>query len=210
MIEIENPPGGGSGPATSSGLTMSTNRLLGRTTAGTGAIEEIAVSDLTLSAGVLALPAGSVIQTVSSTFTGTTVITGVTPADTGASAAINPGSASNKVRVTVQLSYGTSPTAGAVLFLQRNGVTISGAVGATAGSRISCTAAGFTNTSNTIQTHCIEFLDSPASTSAQTYRIAAASVVAGQAVYINRGDTDVNGATTPRACSTVTLMEIKG
>lgn len=42
------------GAATSSGLTLATSRLLGRTTANTGAIEEISVSSpLTLSAGTL-------------------------------------------------------------------------------------------------------------------------------------------------------------
>ena len=42
------------GPATGSGLTMATSRLLGRTTASTGAIEEITVgSGLSLSAGSL-------------------------------------------------------------------------------------------------------------------------------------------------------------
>ena len=49
------------GPATTSGLTMATARLLGRTTAGTGAIEEISVgANLTLTGGVLdAASAGS-------------------------------------------------------------------------------------------------------------------------------------------------------
>lgn len=46
--------GGASGAITSSGLTMSTARLLGRTTASTGAIEEITVgTGLSLSAGSL-------------------------------------------------------------------------------------------------------------------------------------------------------------
>lgn len=43
-----------SGAATSSGVTMATGKMLGRSTAGTGALEEITVgSNLTLSAGVL-------------------------------------------------------------------------------------------------------------------------------------------------------------
>lgn len=48
------------GSATSSGLTMSTSRLLGRTTAATGAIEEISIgSGLTLSGGTLAATASA-------------------------------------------------------------------------------------------------------------------------------------------------------
>lgn len=43
------------GAVTSSGLTQSTAKLLGRTTAGTGAVEEISVSGATLSGGVLSI-----------------------------------------------------------------------------------------------------------------------------------------------------------
>lgn len=53
------PPGGGSGPITSSAFTMSTARMLGRTTASTGAIEEISIgSGLLLSGGVLSATGG--------------------------------------------------------------------------------------------------------------------------------------------------------
>ncbi len=59
------------GLATGSGITMSTARLLGRTTASTGAIEEITIgSGLTLSAGVLSASGGGSGITI-----GTTTIT---------------------------------------------------------------------------------------------------------------------------------------
>lgn len=52
--------GSGSGSITASGYTQSTAKILGRTTASTGAIEEITVgSGLTLSAGSLTASAGS-------------------------------------------------------------------------------------------------------------------------------------------------------
>lgn len=47
-----------SGAATGSGLTMATAKLLGRTTASSGAIEEIGVSGLTLSGGTLSVTSG--------------------------------------------------------------------------------------------------------------------------------------------------------
>lgn len=47
-----------SGAATGSGLTMATAKLLGRTTASSGAIEEIAVSGLTLAGGTLSVTSG--------------------------------------------------------------------------------------------------------------------------------------------------------
>lgn len=59
-----------SGLATASGLTMNTAKLLGRTTANSGAIEEIAISaNLTLSAGTLGVAAA---QTTISSLTAPT------------------------------------------------------------------------------------------------------------------------------------------
>lgn len=53
-------PGVQAGAATSSGLTMATARLLGRTTASTGAIEEITVgSGLSMAAGTITATGGS-------------------------------------------------------------------------------------------------------------------------------------------------------
>lgn len=50
----------GTGPITTSGLTQATSRLLGRTTAGTGAVEEITVgSGLSFSAGSISAIAGT-------------------------------------------------------------------------------------------------------------------------------------------------------
>jgi len=52
---------GSSGPITSSGLTQSTNRLLGRSTAGTGAIEELSTgSALEITSGTINVKSGSV------------------------------------------------------------------------------------------------------------------------------------------------------
>jgi len=51
----------GSGAVTGSGLTVATGRLVGRTTAGTGALEEISIgSGLTLSGGQLSASSGAV------------------------------------------------------------------------------------------------------------------------------------------------------
>lgn len=66
------------GAITTSGLTMSTARLLGRTTASTGAVQEITVgTGLSLSAGSLSNSAPD--QIVSLTGAGTTVVTGTYP-----------------------------------------------------------------------------------------------------------------------------------
>lgn len=69
------------GAITTSGLTMATARLLGRTTASTGAVEEITVgTGLSLSSGSLSNSAPD--QIVSLTGAGTTVVTGTYPSFT--------------------------------------------------------------------------------------------------------------------------------
>lgn len=75
----------GSGAITASGLTIATARLLGRTTAGSGAVEEIQVSGGTFTGGILTLfdPAspGAIGGTTpaSGTFTGLTLPAQATP-----------------------------------------------------------------------------------------------------------------------------------
>lgn len=77
------------GLATASGITIATSRMLGRTTAATGALEEITVgSGLTFSAGTLALDTITA-SDVSSVASGT--ILGRSTAGTGAAEGITPG-----------------------------------------------------------------------------------------------------------------------
>lgn len=79
-ITLANIGAAASGATTSSGLTMATARLLGRTTASTGAIEEISVSGLTLASGILGLGA-AVLRNVSSGYTsgGQVFVSSTTP-----------------------------------------------------------------------------------------------------------------------------------
>lgn len=63
------------GAVTSSGLTQATSRLLGRTTASTGSIEEISVSfPLTFTGGALGLTAGSWVQIATATASSSSTI----------------------------------------------------------------------------------------------------------------------------------------
>jgi hypothetical protein len=95
----------GSGAVTGSGLTMATARLLGRTTASSGAIEEISVSGFTLSGGVLSLPfAATVVSSTSVSLTTATPTSFTTPLATG-------GLVQSAVyRVTTRIQYTSSST----------------------------------------------------------------------------------------------------
>lgn len=83
------------GAVTTSGLTQTTARLLGRTTASTGAIEEISVSGATLSGGVLTITAGS-------GFTNTAVKTAAYTAAAGERVPVDANTAAGDFAVTLK------------------------------------------------------------------------------------------------------------
>lgn len=142
------------------------------------------------------LPAGSVIQVVSSSTTTEVINNSSTEVSTGISASITPTSSSNKILVLVSSTMINGSNAGnvEVLFNLKRGSTII------------ATATSKDNVSSVVQVAqavSINFLDSPATTSATTYE-----VFFKETASTNRyGSSAVNynGKT-----GTITLMEIAG
>lgn len=95
------------GAITTSGLTMATARLLGRTTASTGAVEEISVAGgLTLTGGVLTSPSGTV-----TSVSGTGTVNGITLTGTvTSSGSLTLGGTLSGVSLSTQVT-GTLPIA---------------------------------------------------------------------------------------------------
>lgn len=196
------------GAATSSGLTMATARLLGRTTASSGALEEISIgSGLSLSAGSLSATGsggGKILQVVQATLTTTANVTGSTFGSVF-TASITPSSATSKILVMASLSIGNAVSNFINFRLTRSGTTL--IQGDTAGSRTRVTTQSCAFSVGAMNAIPINYLDSPASTSALTYAIEIASHSTG-AVYLNRSGTDTDGVTFSRGSSTITLMEV--
>lgn len=196
------------GAATSSGLTMATARLLGRTTASSGALEEISIgSGLSLSAGSLSSTGsggGKILQVVQATKTDTASVTGTTFGSVF-TASITPSSSSSTVLVIVALSVGQAASNFVNIRLTRSSSTL--LQGDTAGSRTRVTTQANPGGAGAMAAANITYLDSPASTSAQTYAIEIASHTTG-AVYLNRSGTDTDAAGFSRGASTITLMEV--
>ena len=150
----------------------------------------------------------AVLQIVSTTKTDTFSMNSTTYADvTGLSVSITPSSASSRVLIIANLSIGTDPnnSVGAYPRLLRGSTAI--AVGATAGSRISSSGDGSPRSTTSIETVAFNFVDSPATTSATTYKIQVRSQSANN-VHVNRSDLDTDSATFSRTASTITVMEI--
>jgi hypothetical protein len=155
-----------------------------------------------------ALPAGSVLQVVSTTKSDTFTTTSTTFTDvTSLSATITPSSATSKILVIARLSWaGDATVSSARARLLRDATEIY--VGDTAGSRIPAFAMVDLSLSSDLRDGVVNHLDSPSSTSALVYKIQIRTGAG--TVYVNRTKTDTDNSNYARTASSITLMEVAG
>jgi len=148
---------------------------------------------------------GKIGQVVSTTKTDTFTTSSTTFVDiTGMSVSITPTSTSSKVLILVNFTAAVNADI-AVYFQQlRNSTAIN--IGDAAGSRTRVSAMLLAPNIYTYAPHNWQFLDSPATTSATTYKVQMA--VNTDVGYINRTGNDSDSATRPRATGNITVMEI--
>ena len=129
----------------------------------------------------------------------------------GMSVTITPTRADSKILIMMNLNVGASHDGNISATLHRNGSVISGAIGASPGSRTPVTATEFTSSSSRQVQMNITYLDSPASTSAQTYGFKFSTAENGtNSVYLNRDNNFGTSFHTQKPISTITLMELSG
>jgi len=156
----------------------------------------------------LSMPTGSVVQvkqTVLNTTASFTTVNSFTDI-TGMSVDITPSSSSNKVFCSVTL-HGVNVNSNTYLRLLRGSTAIG--TGASSSSRSSVNSSNLflVGTNNMVETH-FEFLDSPSTTSATTYKVQYITDTA--SLLVNRTSGDGDALYTGRTSSTITVMEIKG
>ena len=128
---------------------------------------------------------------------------------TGLSVTITPTSSSSKILVygSVHGSNNTGPSNNVAWYFQRGATPIG--VGTAAGSRTSISAAqygaGFANLAIGNASMLIE--DSPATTSATTYKITLLCMNSGT-LYVNRTGGDTDSAAYPRTVSSIIALEV--
>jgi hypothetical protein len=207
-ITISAPLVAGSGTLT---LPVATDTLIGKATTDTLTNKSIAASQLTGTIAAAALPAGSVLQVVSTTKTDTFTSTAATTWTdiTGLTVSITPRSTSNKILVNFS-PCGINPANNLYVRLMRDATPI--CVGDTAGTRTSNSAGNFYNNGgNSAQTVVSStlYLDSPSSVSSIVYKLQFWQGAAGTA-YFNRSSNDTDSNQFPRGASTITVQEIAG
>lgn len=153
--------------------------------------------------------AGTVLQVVSTTLTSTQSTTSGTPTDiTNFSATITPSSASNKILVLVTVQFG-GPSNGYGYFLLLRGSTSIGLGTSATGLQVNVfLSSGYIDGVAAFRAASNSYLDSPATTSATTYKIQFASANPANAFYVNRQASTDNGAYINFPTSSITLMEI--
>jgi hypothetical protein len=164
-----------------------------------------------ITAGTLAaahLPAGTIKQVVSTSSNSTQSISGTTFTNlTGLEVAITPQTATSKILLIAHIngSHDTDTTGAMYLRFTRGGSAI--AVGAAAGSRTLVTSIANPADNDVGQNASLTFLDSPASTSEQTYRVQG-STWSGGVMFMNRSQADTDNAFYWRGISTLTAIEV--
>jgi len=172
--------------------------------------KSIAATQLTGTIAAARLPAGSVLQVVSSTKTDTfsTATTGSWIDVTGLSVSITPSSSSNKIFVIGRITgMGTSGTTRLQMRLVRDSTAIS--IGDAAGTRLQVSGNElYVAEIGAYLGSVATFLDSPSTTSATTYKIQIRNGNASGTVYLNRSQEDTDSSSFPRGTSSITIMEI--
>lgn len=151
--------------------------------------------------------AGNILQIVSTTKTDVFSSTSSSPvAVTGLAVTITPTNTSSKVLVRIVFNAGgDTSTANCDYYIYRNGSLLSTAIGDAAGSEQRSAAHIDPSASRMHYNNTIEFLDSPATTSATTYQLYQRSQP-NYNFYINRSS--YNDGNTGRTISTITATEV--
>jgi hypothetical protein len=154
--------------------------------------------------------AGKVLQVVSTAKTSAFTTSSTSAVDvTGMSVSITPTSASSKVLIIFYVGIVGNSNAGQAsqLWLLRNSTQLN--IGDTAGSRTLVTAAlGPGSVNYAFSPASITFLDSPATTSATTYKIQLATQSGGGTACFNQRGDDSDSVAYQRSGASITVMEI--
>jgi hypothetical protein len=155
------------------------------------------------------LPAGSVLQVVQQLYTTYTTTTSTSLVDSGITVSITPKFSTSKVLVMATVTCGTAGTAYDVVFqFVRNSTNIGTGTASTVNNYSFVLANGAGNHSVSIP---MNYLDSPATTSATTYKLQW-RVQGGTTATLNASGSVSGGTETYQSgyISTITVMEIAG
>ncbi|BAR14382.1 uncharacterized protein [uncultured Mediterranean phage uvMED] len=155
---------------------------------------------------------GGVIQTVQhvkTDYSSFTVNSQSSYDDTNFAASITPTSTAHKILVTIMVNHAASSDQMVGYALRCNGSNVNDSYGAASGSKIRATGSYHASNSSYHHTVHLQFLHSPASTSAQSYNLRwNHNSSSNRTHYINGSASGNDNYTNFRCASTIVLQEI--
>lgn len=204
VIQVANKGAGTCTITAGVGVTINTSGSLALTQYSGGYLLALSASTFTFfNLGGGGTKIGQVVSTLKTdTFTTTsTTFTDIT----GLSVSITPTLSTSKVLVTFTVQAANTASKTGYMQLMRDSTAI--AIGDAAGSRSRSTVLVRTAEDNIANTVSIMFLDSPATTSATTYKLQGRTE-SGATLFINRDNGYGNTAAYSTEASTITVMEV--
>tara|TARA_A100001391_G_C4906880_1_gene235276 strand:- start:96 stop:635 length:540 start_codon:yes stop_codon:yes gene_type:complete len=172
------------------------------------------VNSIIPTAGVPTGGGGGIIQTVQTVKTSQFVYIGADTwvAITGLTANITPTSTSSKIMIDVMIGTQSAwqDNYGIQYRVYRGGSVITGAIGDTNGGQTRCLAASRNYANSNYQSVIMKYMDSPSSTSQQTYAVYGLLEDGGDRLVVNSsgGYLTTTNDDVPTAISTITLSEV--
>ena len=202
-------------PATNTNRTLTipdaTTTLVGTDATQTLTNKSIVATQLTGTIAAARLPAGSVLQVVSTTKTDVFTTTSTSFVDvTGFSVSITPSSASSKILVMVSFYMSSNSGGGypqARILRDSTAIYIGDASGSRTQALTNTGGGLFTSDAGTGFNISAQFVDSPATTSSTTYKIQLRQN-AGNTARINASGNNADDGGGVRTASSITVMEI--
>jgi hypothetical protein len=155
------------------------------------------------------MPTGSVLQVVQGETTAQTTFQTASWVDSGLSATITPKFSNSKILVNVVINWGMAELGRNFSSrLLRDTTPIGNGTGTTTRQAFAHTEMSVVGYQYLIIPHTVNFLDSPATTSAITYKTQVIQNATGANIYLNRSHDNTSAQANTR--STITLTEIAG
>ena len=159
---------------------------------------------------VTAATAVAQVKTAVVTAPSTIAVTTTTFADSPLTITFTPTSANNLVFITGQISFSGAFNGAKAYRLMRDSTAIGIGDVSSARNRVTGSVADTNNTNDDLppSTHPFSFVDSPATTSAITYKLQVTTLFAGATVSFNRGINNNDNLNYPTTMSSITCMEV--
>ena len=152
---------------------------------------------------------GKLLQVVSTTKTDHFSMASDTSTEiTGLNVSITPAASTSKIYLMVNVGFGTAANTYVAFNIKRDSTLICVTTAVSGDSRRQSTASGHVNGTSFMENAAFNFLDTPNTTSAISYKVFTSSLYASRSININRTNSTSDELYNQGVTSTITAMEV--